>query len=65
MKIKHIGKKIELIDDNLKIRYTTKNDAKILCNWWNDDKIMAHAGFPIEINTTVKEIEKQKGATCL
>jgi len=50
---------MELIKDNLKIRYATKNDAKILCNWWNDGKIMAHAGFPNGVNTTVEEIEKQ------
>ena len=49
---------MELIKENLKIRYATKNDAKILCNWWNDGKIMAHAGFPNGINTTVEEIEK-------
>ena len=55
----HKREKMELIEGNLKIRYATKNDAKILCNWWNDGKIMAHAGFPNGINTTVEKIEKQ------
>ena len=50
---------MELKQDNLLIRYATKDDAKILCNWWNDGKIMAHAGFPDGINTTVEKIEKQ------
>ena len=56
---------MELIKENLKIRYATKNDAKILCNWWNDGKIMAHAGFPNGVNTTVEEIGKQKSPTCI
>ena len=50
---------MELKQDNLLIRYATKDDAKILCNWWNDGKIMAHAGFPNGINTTVEKIEEQ------
>jgi len=50
---------MELRNDNLLIRNATKNDAEILCKWWNDGKIMAHAGFPNGINTTVEEIEKQ------
>ena len=50
---------MELKKDNLLIRYATKDDAQILCKWWNDGKIMAHAGFPDGINTTVEEIQKQ------
>ena len=50
---------MELKQDNLLIRYANKDDAKILCNWWNDGKIMAHAGFPNGINTTVEKIEEQ------
>jgi RimJ/RimL family protein N-acetyltransferase len=50
---------MELRQDNLLIRYATKKDAGILCKWWNDGKIMAHAGFPDGINTTIEKIEKQ------
>jgi len=50
---------MELKKDNLLIRYATKNDAEILCKWWNDGKIMAHAGYPNGINTTIEKIEKQ------
>jgi len=50
---------MELRNNNLLIRYATKNDANILCKWWNNGKIMAHAGYPNGINTTVEEIEKQ------
>ncbi len=44
---------------NIVVRNTTLVDATILCNWWNDGKIMAHAGFPKGINTT-EEAVKQK-----
>jgi RimJ/RimL family protein N-acetyltransferase len=50
---------MELRQNNLLIRYATLNDAKILCNWWNDGKVMAHAGFPDGINTTEEKIMKQ------
>lgn len=32
--------------DNLTIRNATAEDADLLSKWWNDGKIMAHAGFP-------------------
>lgn len=32
--------------NNLVIRSATIEDAQILNDWWNDGKIMAHAGFP-------------------
>ena len=50
---------MELIKNNLCIRYATINDANILCKWWNDGKIMIHAGFPNGINTNVQKIIKQ------
>ncbi|WP_279306871.1 hypothetical protein [Paenibacillus pseudetheri] len=31
---------------NLVIRNATANDVPLLYSWWNDGKIMAHAGFP-------------------
>ena len=30
-----------------------------LAKWWNDGKVMAHAGFPNGLGTTATEIEKQ------
>ncbi|MDR2102775.1 MAG: GNAT family N-acetyltransferase [Treponema sp.] len=50
---------MELKQDNLVIRHATIHDAKILCNWWNDGKVMAHAGFPDGINTTEEKIIQQ------
>ncbi|MGZ9584320.1 GNAT family N-acetyltransferase [Paenibacillus marinisediminis] len=45
-----------LEQDQLVIRNATANDARILCSWWNDGKIMAHAGFPNGIGTTEQQI---------
>ena len=42
--------------NNLIIRNATQEDASILCKWWNDGKIMAHAGFPKGINTSEEAI---------
>ena len=50
---------MELNQENILLRYATVNDAKILCKWWNDGKIMAHAGFPNGINTTEEKIIEQ------
>ncbi len=41
---------------NYIIRNANSNDAEILCNWWNDGTIMAHAGFPDGLGTTVDKI---------
>lgn len=41
---------------NLIIRNAIQEDASTLCKWWNDGKIMAHAGFPKGINTSQEAI---------
>ncbi len=46
-------------EDGLVIRNAVLQDAVILCNWWNDGRIMAHAGFPRGLGTTVQEIEEK------
>lgn len=45
---------------NLTIRNATTDDAELLCSWWNDGKIMAHAGFPNGTGETVQEIADSK-----
>ncbi len=45
-----------LKQNNLVIRNATVEDAEILCAWWNDGKVMAHAGFPNGIGTTIQRI---------
>lgn len=45
--------------DEVALRYATMEDAKQLCIWWNDGKIMAHAGYPNGLNTTEDAILEQ------
>ena len=42
--------------NNLIIRNATEKDAEQLALWWNDGKIMAHAGFPNGTGQTAKSI---------
>jgi len=41
---------------NLTIRNANINDAEQLAQWWNDGKIMAHAGFPNGTGQTSESI---------
>lgn len=43
---------------NFLIRNATVDDALLLEKWWNDGKIMAHAGFPNGTGQTAKDIAK-------
>lgn len=43
---------------NIVIRSAEIKDAKILTDWWNDGKVMAHAGFPNGLNTTEEDTTK-------
>ena len=38
------------------IRNALKKDCEQLAKWWNDGKVMAHAGFPLGLGTTAEEI---------
>ncbi len=42
--------------ENLTIRNATVEDAELLATWWNDGKIMAHAGFPNGTGETAESI---------
>ncbi|HWT73511.1 MAG TPA: hypothetical protein VN258_02150 [Mobilitalea sp.] len=42
--------------NGLLIRNATSNDSELLSQWWNDGKIMAHAGFPNGTGQTPKGI---------
>lgn len=50
---------MELVYKNLKIREARIEDASLLATWWNDGSIMAHAGFPNGLHTTVEEVSKK------
>ena len=50
---------MELKHDKIFIRSAKPEDAEQLCNWWNDGSIMAHAGFPNGLGTTVSTVADQ------
>ena len=41
---------------NLTIRGAVAADAPQLAAWWNDGAVMAHAGFPLGLGTTVEKV---------
>jgi len=43
----------------LLIREVIPEDAEQLCAWWNDGAVMAHAGFPNGLGTSVERILSQ------
>jgi RimJ/RimL family protein N-acetyltransferase len=48
--------------DNLTIRNAAPDDADLLCAWWNDGGVMAHAGFPNGLGTCpARVIENMAG----
>jgi RimJ/RimL family protein N-acetyltransferase len=50
---------MEIIYQDICIRKADSRDAEQLCKWWNDGSIMAHAGFPLGLGTTVEKIIEQ------
>ncbi|MCK9478680.1 MAG: GNAT family N-acetyltransferase [Firmicutes bacterium] len=50
---------MHIIKDNITIRNAAANDADILYVWWNDGKVMSHAGFPNGLGTTTDKIKEQ------
>lgn len=42
--------------DTLTIRPAVAEDAAQLVTWWNDGSVMAHAGFPRGLGTTVEKV---------
>ncbi len=44
---------------NLTIRNASASDAERLAEWWNDGKVMEHAGFPNGLGTNAEEVAKQ------
>lgn len=47
---------MHLQSDKIEIRNTEISDAPQLAAWWNDGKVMAHAGFPNGLGTCEEEI---------
>ncbi len=48
---------MKLSNEQLMIRSTSVNDVDILCKWWADGQIMAHAGFPNGIKTNKEKLK--------
>jgi len=44
---------------DITIREAVPEDAFQLCAWWNDGSVMAHAGFPNGLGTTIEKIISQ------
>lgn len=44
---------------DITLRDAGSRDAARLAAWWNDGRLMAHAGFPRGIGTTEKEVRSQ------
>lgn len=51
--------------DNIVIRSATVDDAIQLNKWWNDGRIMEHAGFPNglgeSLENTIENIKSREG----
>lgn len=47
---------MNLLYKDLRIRNATVKDTALLCKWWNDGKIMAHAGFPDGLSITEERV---------
>lgn len=45
--------------EQVRIRNAGQRDCEQLARWWNDGRVMAHAGFPNGLGTTAAEIEQQ------
>ena len=48
-----------LHQNELTIRDALPADTPLLCRWWNDGKVMEHAGFPQGLGTSVEKITHQ------
>lgn len=46
---------------NLRIRKAITQDASLLATWWNDGSVMAHAGFPLGLETSEEEVSRKLG----
>ena len=47
------------------LRNAEAGDAGQLAAWWNDGKVMAHAGFPLGLGTTPESLWRDASAVTL
>ncbi|MBI9045615.1 MAG: GNAT family N-acetyltransferase [Anaerolineaceae bacterium] len=43
--------------NDIVVRSATLEDAEILTTWWNDGSVMAHAGYPRGLGTTIEAVK--------
>jgi len=53
---------LRIENKSLVLRHAVPQDAEILCRWWNDGAVMAHAGFPNGLGTTAEKVARQLAA---
>jgi RimJ/RimL family protein N-acetyltransferase len=51
-----MDKTMDVKKGRFRIRNATAQDARLLQNWWNDGKVMAHAGFPNGLGISEEDI---------
>lgn len=63
---------MRLTKDNIVVRSATVEDAILMNQWWNDGRVMEHAGFPYgvgeSLEETIKNIKSRKdesGQLCI
>lgn len=45
-------------DKSFTLRSAVESDDSLLLYWWNDGEIMAHAGFPLGLKTTIEKVKE-------
>ncbi|MCR5086753.1 MAG: GNAT family N-acetyltransferase [Lachnospiraceae bacterium] len=50
---------MDISKNDIRIRNAGAADCEQLAAWWNDGKIMAHAGFPNGLGTTTEHIREE------
>ena len=50
---------MDISKDKIRIRNSVITDCEQLDEWWNDGKVMAHAGFPNGLGITLDKIKSQ------
>jgi RimJ/RimL family protein N-acetyltransferase len=51
--------KLNVNKDRLRIRSAESSDAEDLLLWWNDGRVMAHAGFPFGLGLSLEDVKNQ------
>lgn len=50
---------MNILKEKLRIRSANNSDAQDLLLWWNDGKVMEHAGFPLGLGIDIEAVEKR------